>query len=221
MRSFTRLFLLICVMVNTAQALPCFVASTNHGGGWFSYTFSRGDDPYVWGLRSTGGFIQMQSYGVLEVLDSPGWTHTISSSGLIVWTVTNGIVFLDVPPVTFSIRSCLTESATYTQFGLGAIVGSVWELPGRTHSLGGGLQNFAFVGPALPSLNVERTGTNVTVQWSAQAQGLHLEACEQLDILASWTSVTNVPTIVNSNYTVEMPAAGLQKFFRLVSPCSN
>lgn len=224
--SLARTFLLVFAIVNTAQGLPCLGESTNLGGGLFSYTFQRGSDPGVWGISTNEGSVWLQSYGILDVQDAPGWTHTISSSGMITWiswTVTNGIVFLD-DPVTFSIRSCLTESVTYTNTSRGGIVGGiigvVYELPGRTNVLVGGYQGFDFVGPALPSLSIGQSGTNVTVQWSAQAQGLQLEASDRLDVSALWTTVTNVPVIVDSKFTVEMPSTDRQKYFRLVCPCT-
>ncbi len=221
MLGFARLFLVILVVVNTAQGFPCLVESTNHGGGLFSYTFRRGDDPYVWRLGTNGGFILLQSHRVLEVQDAPGWTHSISSSGLITWTVPSGIQFLD-EPVTFSVRSSLTDSVTYAGGtngnNIGRIIGTVYELPGRTNYLGGGFQSFGFVGPALPSLSVSRNGTSVTVSWAADVQGLQLEASERSGTLASWSSVTNVPVIVDSKFTVELPSSDPQKFFRLASP---
>jgi hypothetical protein len=222
MPSLARTFLLVFATVNTAQGIPCLVESTNLGGGLFSYTFQRGSDPGVWGISTNEGSIWIQSYGVLDVQDSPGWTHTTSSSGVITWitwTVTNGIVFLD-DPITFSVRSCLTESVTYTNTSRGGIIGVVFELPGRTNVLGGGYQEFDFVGPALPSLSIGQSGTNVTVQWSPQAQGLQLEASDRLDVSALWTTVTNVPAIVDSKFTVELPFRDRQKYFRLVCPCA-
>ena len=220
MPSLARTFLLVFAIVNTAQGLPCLVDSTNLGGGLFSYTFRRGSDPGVWGISTNEGSVGLQAYGILDVQDAPGWTHTISSIGMIkwiTWTVTNGIVFLD-DPVTFSVRSCLTESVT--GISRGVIIGAVFELPGRTNYLVGGYQSFDYVGPALPSLSIGQTGTNVTVQWSAQAQGLRLETSDRLDISALWTTVTNAPAIVDSKFTVEMPSTDRQKYFRLVCPCT-
>ena len=206
------------------RGVPCFVESTNHGGGLFSYTFRRGDDPYVWGVGTNLGLIQLQSHGVLDVRDPSGWTHTISSSGLISWTVTNGIVFLD-EPVTFWLRSCLTESAPYSGFGpdgpFGGIFSVVFALPERTKILGGGYQAFDFVGPALPTLTIRRRLEDVVIRWSADAQGLRLEAAERLDSSGSWTSVTNAVTIENSKFTVILPTGDSARFFRLVAPCTQ
>lgn len=174
-----RIFLITCAIVMPVRGVPCFVASTNLGGGLFSYTFQQGDDPYVWGISSNdNGGVAVPSIGVLEIYDAPGWTHT-NSLGWITWTFTNGIAFLD-EPVTFSVQSCLTESASYTGTSGGIIFGSVYELPGLTNDLGTGFQWFDYVGPILPVLNIYQSGTNVTVWWSAEAQGMQLEASVRL-----------------------------------------
>lgn len=212
-----RLLLLIFAVVNAAQGTPCFVDSTNHGGGLFSYTFRRGDAPAVFGLSFNGSYIRLQSYEVVEIQDAPGWTHTISASGVITWSVSSGTIFLD-QPVTFSVRSRLTESTTYSN---GVILGSAFELPDRLNLLGGGFQTFTFLGPALPSLRAERNGANLTITWPTEVQGLQLEASDALGVPASWIPVPIVPTIVNSNATVEVPVADRQKLFRLALPTAQ
>ena len=220
MQSYARTLLLMLAVANTVPAIPCYVTSTNRGGGWFSYTFQRGDDPYVWGIGTNWESIVLPSCAVLEVQDPPGWTHTLDSSGLITWTVTNGIVFLD-EPVTFAPRSCLTQSGTYTWPNAGYILGFVYLLPDRTNPIGPAYQSFDFIGPVLPTLKIERTGTNATIWWSAEAHGLRLEATERLDAVVSWTSVTNLPTILNSNFVVALPATDSRRFFRLATPCDQ
>ena len=218
---FTRTILLLlavaCGPAINSQADPCFVDSTNHGGGLFSYTFRRGDVDYVWGLGANFGRIYIQSFGVIAVWEPLGWTHSISSSGLVTWTVTNGTVYLD-EPVTFHVQSCLTESANYPyQLTLSAIISTVFRLPEHTR-LGGGFQRFDFVGPAIPKLSVERTNDTVSIRWPAGAKGLQLESCEALSP-QSWAAVTNTPITDTSSHTVVLPAASPAKFFRLVTPC--
>ena len=112
MQTLASVIVCACGLVAMAHGTPCVVESTDHGGGLFSYTFRRGDDAYVWGLGTDLGTVYLQSYGVVEVQEPPGWTHSISPSGRITWSVTNGVAFLD-EPVTFTVRSCLTESAIY------------------------------------------------------------------------------------------------------------
>jgi hypothetical protein len=222
-----QMILLICLSVTTAHGDLCAVQSTNHGGGLFSYTFQRGDEPYVWGLGTSFGIIELQCYGVREVQSPPGWNHSVSSSGRITWTVTNGLVFLD-EPVTFSVRSCLTEAATYrttAEWGpegpLGYIAGVAFTAPGHVQTINGGIQYVEFIGPTLPTLSIERASPDVIIRWPAEAQGLQLEAVDQLAVSASWRSVTNLPMVVNSMYEVRLPATNAAMFFRLVTSCDQ
>lgn len=224
MKSVPQLFLIICALATTAQGVPCILESTNHGGGLFSYTFRRGDDSYVWGIRTNAGMIQLQAYGTLDAQDPPGWTHTISSSGVITWKVTNGIVFLD-EPVTFRLRSCLTVSASYAALTPGGpfaiISGSAYALPERTQVLGGGYQAFDFLGPAPPTLAIQQRPDDVIIHWSSDIQELHLETADRPDSSGLWTLVTNEVTIENGKFTVILPAGDSARFFRLLTPCTQ
>jgi hypothetical protein len=201
-----------------ALALPAAVGSTNDGDGWYSYTFERGNEPYVWGIDPQNGAIQMQSYGVLEILDPPGWKHTLSDTGLIQWRTTEEIIFLDAP-VVLRLRSCLTESVNYHGLGPGYILGAVFALPERTLYLGGGYQAFDFVGPALPQLSVEKREGKLVVSWSARAQGMILEVTERPADASSWTAVGGV-TGDAERFAAEFPLSGPGRFFRLRSSCS-
>ena len=227
LRNVITAILLVYAAGASAQDVACTVETTNHGGGLFTYTFKRGNLPYVWALGEsesyTGGVISLQSYGVLDVQEPPGWMHTVSSSGLITWTVTDGPGFLD-EPVEFSVLSCLTESKAYTYFDdgiVGYIAGVVVALPDRTDYLGGGYQVFDFTGPVLPRLRVLQQGANVSIHWSAEAQGLQLEESARTDIPEAWSPVTNLPSIIDLEYVVTLPATNSQRFFRLVAPCAR
>ena len=152
---------LLGCMDAVADSLPCQVDSSNDGNGLYAYTFHRDDAPYVWGWTwTTNGGIWMQFYGVREVQDPPGWSHRIDASGAVFWSPSQLPVYLD-DPVTFSIRSCLAQTTTYTNwwppgpYPVGTIVGGGSELPGQTNFLEGGYQNFGFAGPALPTLSIE------------------------------------------------------------------
>jgi hypothetical protein len=221
------MILLMGLSVTTTHGELCFLQSTNHGGGWFSYTFQHGDDPYVWGLGTNFGFIELQCYGVLEVQDPPDWTHSVSASGRVTWMVTNGLVFLD-EPVTFSVRSCLTQSAIYgttppsgPNDPAAYLVSVAYTRPEHEPTMFGGIQYFEFVGPALPTLSIARASPDILLRWSGDALGLQLEASAQLGAAASWTSVTNQPALVNSMFVVRLPAAEAAKFFRLSAPCNQ
>src|SRR5436190_20704860 len=102
--------ILTCIQSALADALT--VACTNDANGLYSYTFSKGAAPYVWGLTTNGLGLSLQSYGVIQTIQPPNWAASVDPSGLIVWTVTNGIVYLD-EPVTFSVRSTFAVPRVY------------------------------------------------------------------------------------------------------------
>lgn len=205
-----------------AQSM-CQVDSTNDGNGLFTYTFHRGDQPYVWGLSPDFGVIDMLIYGILEVQDPPGWTHSVSTNSYIRWSVTNGLVFLD-DPVTFSVRSFLVETATYDHwpppghYPRGIIVAGAYGLPGHTNTFSGGYEVFVFIGPALPTLAIEENNNDILLRWSTLAQGCSLQAADDLSPPAIWTSITNEPLTVGTNFVVILPQTNSAQYFRLVIP---
>ena len=213
------LVVVLMVAAKAVSALPCDVLSTNDGNGLFTYTFQRGDAPYVWGL-DTNRSINLTSYGVLEVHTPPTWTYSIIDRELLVLTPTRGTNFLD-EPVTFSVRSCLTESTRYDslagRYPAGIIVGVVYALPERTEMLGGGYQSFSYVGPALPRLSIENSGGEIILRWPAAALGLSVETS---DLKSNWTPLPNEPILSGSTWTLKVNAHDSAQFFRLVTPCS-
>ena len=210
----------LLAVADAACALPADVVSTTDSNGLFTVTFQRGDTPYVWGL-TTNDAISLYAYGVLQVHTPPGWTHTMVDPHWIIFKPTGGTNFLD-DPVTFSIRSCLTEPARYEgtsgQYTAGTIVGAVYALPERTEILGGGYQNFGYLGPALPHLAIERSGPDILLRWPASALGLYVETS---DLKTTWTSVEGTPAISGSSWVMQVPAQLSPRFFRLVTPCSQ
>ena len=224
MKSAAQVMLLLWTMAVTAQELPCRVESTDHGDGRFSYTFSQGNIPYVWGLSTNGAYLFVHSQRIVEVLDPPGWTHSISSAGRITWTPTSTLVLLE-EPITFTVRSCLTESATYgfewfDGAPSGVIAGLLYTVPEHAPTLFGGAQSFSYVGPVRPALAIERTATNTVIRWTTAAQGLTLEAADELAPLTAWRTVTNQPVVVGTNFNVTIESAQAAQFFRLMIPCS-
>jgi len=210
----------LLAVTDAACALPADVVSTTDSNGLFTYTFQRGDTPYVWGL-TTNDAIGLTAYGVLQVHTPPGWTHTMVDPHGIIFAPTRGTNFLD-EPVSFSVRSCLTEPVPYQGFSGrypgGTIVGVVYELPGRTNILGGGYQNFSYLGPALPHLAIEQSGPDILLRWPASALGLSVEGS---DLKTPWTSVDGTPAISGSSWVLQVPAQPSPRFFRLVTPCSQ
>jgi hypothetical protein len=58
-------------------------------------------------------------------------------------------------------------------------------------------------------------GTNVVLTWPLSATGYVLQSANQLTPPVSWTTVTNVPVIVNLQYTVTNQISSGSVFYRL------
>lgn len=200
-----------------AAAVPCIVESTNQGGGWFSYSFKRGDADFIWRLSQNGGQVIVIHFpGVLEIEHPPGWSHEFGPPNFVSFSVTNGEAFID-EPVTFRLRSLLTETTIYGfTNNPGVIVADAVQLPGRT-VLSGGVQFFSYISPVFPTLAATWNGTNIVAQWSTNAVGLKLQENSEITNRVGWSAVTNVPIVVGTNHTVEIPASGAFRFFRLTT----
>jgi pimeloyl-ACP methyl ester carboxylesterase len=66
-----------------------------------------------------------------------------------------------------------------------------------------------------PSLQAQAYGTNLVVTWPVSADGYGLEANTSLTGTNSWVAVTNVPAIVDSQYTVTNAISAGSRFYRL------
>ncbi|HSU52581.1 MAG TPA: hypothetical protein VLT36_00820, partial [Candidatus Dormibacteraeota bacterium] len=69
---------------------------------------------------------------------------------------------------------------------------------------------------APPTLNVAQSGPNAVLTWpSFYSTDFVLQSRSNL-ISGTWGSVTNVPAISGSNWTVTVPLSGSARFFRLI-----
>ena len=66
-----------------------------------------------------------------------------------------------------------------------------------------------------PGLNIEHSGTNVVLTWSAGEVGYTLESTTNLVSLTVWSAVSPLPVIFNGLNTVTNPIVGTRKFYRL------
>jgi hypothetical protein len=134
--------------------------SDTDGNGLFSYTCTKGDEPFLFGLEDGSGGIAIKSYGVLEVYNPPGWTSETGTNGYISWSYTNqGIWFIEDIPVTFSVLSSYTNTILYDRplsdpsYSRGIVFGGVYTT-NHTGAAGGsvpvGFESFSFLGPAIP-----------------------------------------------------------------------
>ncbi len=195
------------------------VTSSTDGNGLYTYTFSKGSQPYVWGLSTTTA-IYLQSYGVLETSQPTNWTANFDGSGRIVWSVANGIAFLDAP-VTVSVRSIFKTSRMYTNWGddpivfrQGFVLGQIYDITNHT-VLGEGVENFASVGPDPTALTIRQTNSSVVVSWYSGVSNSQLQATGTLLNSNSWIAVTNVPVIVGDRNFVTNSVSASPRFYRL------
>lgn len=218
MRSLLTLLLFFSLLRSVqAAAVPCLVESTNQGGGWFSYSFKRGDADFIWRLSQNGGQVIVIHFpGVLEVELPQGWSNEFGPPNFVYFSVTDGDVFID-EPVTFRLRSMLTETTTYGFTNNPGVIGAdLVQLPGRTF-LSGGVQRFSYIGPVFPTISATWNGTNIVAQWPTNAVGLKLQENSEITNRVGWSAVTNVPIVVGTNHRVELPASGAFRFFRLTT----
>jgi uncharacterized repeat protein (TIGR03803 family) len=66
-----------------------------------------------------------------------------------------------------------------------------------------------------PQLTITPSGANVILTWSASATGFTLQSTTNLGPLASWTTNSPAPVVVNGQNVVTNPISGAQQFFRL------
>jgi len=77
------------------------------------------------------------------------------------------------------------------------------------------VSDIAFYVTLPPTLQIQLSGTNVVVTWPLAAAGFVLETTDKLTTTNSWTTVTNVPGIVNFQYMVTNQISGTSRFYRL------
>jgi len=77
------------------------------------------------------------------------------------------------------------------------------------------VSNFQFYVTLPPSLQIQLSGTNVVLTWPLSGAGYVLQSANKLAPPVSWTTVTNVPVIVNFQYTVTNQISSGSRFYRL------
>jgi hypothetical protein len=75
----------------------------------------------------------------------------------------------------------------------------------------------SFYGVVPPSLQAQTYGSNLVITWPVSANGYALQTSTSLTGTNSWATVTNVPAILDSQYTVTNAIAGASRFYRLKS----
>jgi pimeloyl-ACP methyl ester carboxylesterase len=77
------------------------------------------------------------------------------------------------------------------------------------------VQNLVFYNAPAPSLQAQASGNNPVLTWPISAIGFNLQCTTNLADPNSWTTLTNVPAIVNSQNTVTNSNCGGTQFYRL------
>ena len=77
--------------------------------------------------------------------------------------------------------------------------------------------NFQFYSILPPSLQIQLSGTNVVLTWPLSGTGYILESANQLTSPGLWSTVTNVPVIVNFQFTVTNQISSGSVFYRLAT----
>ena len=71
----------------------------------------------------------------------------------------------------------------------------------------------------IPLLTISRRGSSdVELNWATNLIGYHLDYAESIPATLVWNAVTNIPSVVGSNFSVTLPNNGDQRFFRLRRP---
>jgi len=200
------------------QALT--VTSSTDGQGLYTYTFSKGSQPYVWGL-STNTAIYLQSYGVLGTSQPTNWIASFDESGRIVWSATNGIVFIE-DPVIVSVRSIFKTSRAYKSwddeppvFRKGFALGTIYGITNH-EPLSLAIEDFESIGPDPTTLSIRQNNNNsVVISWYSALTNGQLEATKNLSDSNSWTPVTNKPVISGDHLFVTNSASPSPRFYRL------
>jgi len=77
------------------------------------------------------------------------------------------------------------------------------------------VSDFQFYRILPPALQIRLSGTNVILTWPLSVAGYVLQATDKLTPTNSWTTVSNVPVIVNFEYAVTNQISGGSRYYRL------
>jgi hypothetical protein len=69
---------------------------------------------------------------------------------------------------------------------------------------------------ANPTMSASRSGGNVVLSWPGSDFNFAVQAKTNLASLTTWTTLTNAPALVGTNWQVSLPSTSTAQFFRLV-----
>ena len=222
--------LLICIGVSlagriSAQNVALSVTSSDNGRGLYSYTFTNSGGGFFWGVSPSSPGIYLQSYGVIQTYQPPGWMATVSPGGLVNWQITNGDFYFN-EGVTLSVFSSNAVPRVYndasgtTFFSTGTLLGEIYTNNTPTAVLGGGMAPFAYIGPntnSAPTLAVTQSANGITIGWPLAAGGYNPQMSGNPADTNSWVTITNTPTVMNHSNFLTLPFSTGPQFFRVVN----
>jgi pimeloyl-ACP methyl ester carboxylesterase len=136
--------------------------------------------------------LQIQLAGTNVVLSWPLWaaTYSLEKTGTL-GTTNSWMVATNVPSIVNSQCTVTNQISSKSSYYRLAII-------------------------VAPALQAQVSGKNFILSWPASATGYSLETTTNLADPNSWTTLTNVPVIVNLQITVTNSISGSQGFFRLI-----
>jgi len=69
---------------------------------------------------------------------------------------------------------------------------------------------------ANPTLSASRSGENIVLSWPGSDFGFTVQSASGLSSLTGWTTLTNAPALVGTNWQVSLPSTNTARFFQLV-----
>ncbi len=183
----------------------------------------------AWGLNDSGQcFVPFDLTGVVAIQAEGYHSLALKSDGTVVAWGDNcrgeSLVpgdLTDVTAIAAGGHYSLALKSDGTVVGWGENGASQSEMPrvsGKVLAIAAGMYNsLALVGSdvTLPRLDAVPSGNSVILSWPASAQNFTLQATTNLVDAGSWTTMTNVPVIVDQHYAVSDPMIGSQRFYRL------
>jgi hypothetical protein len=131
-----------------------------------------------------------KSYQIQVSSDATNWTT--------IYSTTNGLGGTED-------LTGLSGTGRYVRM-YGTVRGTVW---------GYSLWEFQVFPALAPELSIALSGTNVVVSWLASVTSWSLQTAPALGLPGNWSTVTNVPSLLNSEYIVTNAAGAAAQFYRL------
>ena len=179
----------------------------------------------------SGGAIQL--FGGFGVTNTVTFSKPVTNPVMAIWSLgdsTNKASFVFLTTRTIAIESggpssefggqsiTQTNNIIYGNEGngtiefRGAFTQISWTNPVYEDSYGFTLGAPVF---SAPSLQIKITNNLAILMWPESPQGFSLQSTTNLTVRNSWTTLTNVPAIVNSQNTITNPVSKGPKFYRL------